>query len=999
MRNCRIKGNGAATGVASCVAAVLLGASEASGRNISLDLRPVQTARTVLAAPPSGQDGAIRSNRLDAGAADAGEVAVGDRLTCALFDDVAFELMLREKMQSPFESDAFLAEVSGYEGMKTAVVLRTAEGLTLDVQDFRNDKVYRVVSMPTCVKVSEIVPSRQDVCGCVAPEAAGADMETQAASLKPSVRLKSTPDQVDTCVDVLVAYDKNATAYADGEGGMTNFALVAVQKMNAALANTGLDEKFRFRLVGVCSLDVSAGGVGSALTALEADQEGWKKAKAVRDEVGADIVTTLIDNGTDSGNTGISEALEDISNATNFASKAYNVCTIRSVMRSHTMTHECGHLLGAGHAREQATERGPQCFDDYSAGYFFTAGGKAYATIMAYEHENPADENTVKIPFFSSPLYTYEGVAVGTVSNDNTRTLADTFSFAVGWRKQEIPMSYDISFSPASGTVFDDSLTVTLTPGKAGVPVRYTLDGSAPTADSPLYTGPITLTGTAVVRAATCEGGVCAIPYEAVYYVKPALGDALGRPESGGDAEWTFQDGGVWQSGPIGDNGQTWIQTTVAGAGRISFEWRSSSEFGRDELSFFIDGKRRAWISGAGDDWRTESVDIATAGAHVLKWMYAKDGGGRYGSDCGWIRNVAWERNGNVAMFAVGARGLSFNGYALDGNGTIAGTFVLLVKKPKGATSAATLTFTSLATGKKTKVNGSVNLYTGAGGGALAGLTLGAKTVGGTVEKVGLLSGGLDAAKAKDAASLAVLAKFNGKGFVIALAPENPGGNTQGGCSSLSIMMAAKGKAKIAGVLADGTKVSASGVMTVGDAYCTVPVVYAKKSRFGFVARFDKNTCALVDVIALTPWKNTVKPAFTMPWTVVGKGAKGSLPGGPRTLELDEAQLAGLVPGAIPQTPSAIPFSVKGTKWVAEKPAKVAYKGGTLTVAGANVSDLKLTYTAKTGLFKGSFTVYSLNGGKLKRNKFSVFGAVTDGGTGYGTALLKRKGSATLSVR
>ena len=69
-----------------------------------------------------------------------------------------------------------------------------------------------------------------------------------------------------------------------------------------------------------------------------------------------------------------------------------------------------------------------------------------------------------------------------------------------------------------------------------------------------------------------------------------------------------------------------------------------------------------------------------------------------------------------------------------------------------------------------------------------------------------------------------------------------------------------------------------------------------------------------------------------------------------------------------------------------------------MTVAGANVSGLKLTYTAKTGLFKGSFTVYAVKGGKLVKNKFNVFGAVTDG-IGYGTAVLKGKGSVAVAVQ
>ncbi|MBO4287719.1 MAG: InlB B-repeat-containing protein [Kiritimatiellae bacterium] len=468
--------------------------------------------------------------------------------------------------------------------------------------------------------------------------------------------------------------------------------------------------------------------------------------------------------------------------------------------------------------------------------------------------------------------------------------------------------------------------------------------------------------------------------------------------EFGGDAEWTFLGGGVWQSGSIGDNRQTWIQKTVSGTGRVSFDWSSSSEVNRDELQFFIDGKRRAWISGE-SGWTTKSFDLTGSGTHVLKWVYAKDGTGRSGSDCGWIRNFVWTGASGGATPSAGVGGSTFNGYALDGDGVVSGTFVLAVKKPKkgASTAAATLTFVSLATGKKTKINGNVTLATGEGSGALAGLKVGTKTVAGSVAKVGTLTGGVDAVKAKDSAALAVLAKFNGKSYIVALAPDQPEGYTQGGYSTLAITLAAKGKVKVAGVLADGTKVTATAQMTVGDTDCSVPVIYAKKSKFGFVARFDKNTRGLVEVTALTTWKNTAKPAFTMAWGVIGNGAKGTLAGGVRTVSLDDAKLSGFVPNAIEQTPKEIPVTVKGTKWDAGKAAKVAYKGGALTIAGTNVSALKLTYTAKTGLFKGNFTVYAVKGGKLVKNKFNVFGAVTDG-IGYGTAVLKGKGSVAVTV-
>ena len=296
--------------ILAAAAGVMFGAY---GKTFSLDLRSAgnggERPRLAAAAQPRG-DGTLRAFDLDAGVADVGAVAFGDELTFTLFDDVALTLTLKEKMPSPLGGDVFLAEVAGYDGIKSAVVLRTTDGLTIDVQDFRNDKVYKVISMPTGVRVSEIKPSHEGKCGCDAlvPPASGDAATTPI--LKSPPRLMSAGEQSDTCVDILVAYDKNAAAYANSNGGgITNFAQIAVQKMNVALANTRLDEKFRFRLVGVAAITVSESDVHEALYALNDDRDGWKMVKTIRDAVGADIVTTLIDTGTAHGTTGVGWSL------------------------------------------------------------------------------------------------------------------------------------------------------------------------------------------------------------------------------------------------------------------------------------------------------------------------------------------------------------------------------------------------------------------------------------------------------------------------------------------------------------------------------------------------------------------------------------------------------------------------------------------------------------------------------------------------------------------
>ena len=87
--------------------------------------------------------------------------------------------------------------------------------------------------------------------------------------------------------------------------------------------------------------------------------------------------------------------------------------------------------------------------------------------------------------------------------------------------------------------------------------------------------------------------------------------------------------------------------------------------------------------------------------------------------------------------------------------------------------------------------------------------------------------------------------------------------------------------------------------------------------------------------------------------------------------------------------PDGVPVRVKGGKWAFDKAAAIRYKKGALAGDNdpkkPNRSAMKLTYTPKTGLFKGSFKVYAILGGKLKKYTVKVFGVVVDGeGTGVG---------------
>ncbi len=150
-------------------------------------------------------------------------------------------------------------------------------------------------------------------------------------------------------------------------------------------------------------------------------------------------------------------------------------------------------------------------------------------------------------------------------------------------------------------------------------------------------------------------------------------------------------------------------------------------------------------------------------------------------------------------------------------------------------------------------------------------------------------------------------------------------------------------------------------------------------------------------------------PSCAMAQATVGGALKGGARG---TFRLEEFDLA--VPGTLQDDllPYEVPFKVVGKKWLFAKAAAVKWaKDRKTKVFGrvvdeskgkANRSGLKLSYAAKTGIFKGSFKAYSLQnalGGKkkMKKYKVNVVGYVVDG-VGTGEASCKRPAGGPWAV-
>ena len=241
---------------------------------------------------------------------------------------------------------------------------------------------------------------------------------------------------------------------------------------------------------------------------------------------------------------------------------------------------------------------------------------------------------------------------------------------AINGTEQGLPAS-DVTISVPSRT-FTSSFSVSLSGAQAGQEIRYTLDGSVPTASSALYTGPFNISQSTQLRARIVGAGNAAGPIAMATYIFLTSDVANfssnlpivildnwngGRPNSDTDGFWA-----IIEPDATGDQ-RSHMTADLAIATRCNMKVRGSSSAGFAKYSLSLESQDESK-----EDQNIEPLGMPAESDWVLS--------GRYTFDRALMRNpLIYQLSNETGEYAVRTRFVEVFLNTGGGNLTYAGDY------------------------------------------------------------------------------------------------------------------------------------------------------------------------------------------------------------------------------------------------------------------------------------------------------------------------------------
>ena len=218
-------------------------------------------------------------------------------------------------------------------------------------------------------------------------------------------------------IDYFVVYDPSGKAVAERRGGMAKYAQEVVDSINAVLRNSHVEG--RFRLAGYMEIAEKAQSINQGLGLISAHEEVRRR----RDAVKGDLVVLLSEPVNDGASGLATQEAKSID-------AGFSSVRASMAATSYTAAHEAGHNIGCQHSREQV-DRGKH---EYAVG----ASRPQYRTVMS----GPADHVGGQVPIFSGPQSVWNGVVLGSATEDNVRMLRERMPIVAQFSEGNTQISF-----------------------------------------------------------------------------------------------------------------------------------------------------------------------------------------------------------------------------------------------------------------------------------------------------------------------------------------------------------------------------------------------------------------------------------------------------------------------------------------------------------------------------------------------------------------------------
>ena len=218
-------------------------------------------------------------------------------------------------------------------------------------------------------------------------------------------------------IDYFVVYDPSGKAVAAHRGGMAKYAQEVVDSINAVLRNSHVEG--RFRLAGYMEIAEKAQSINQGLGLISAHEEVRRR----RDAVKGDLVVLLSEPVNDGASGLATQEAKSID-------AGFSSVRASMAATSYTAAHEAGHNIGCQHSREQV-DHGKH---EYAVG----ASRRQYRTVMS----GPADNVGGQVPIFSGPQSVWNGVVLGSATEDNVRMLRERMPIVAQFSEGNTQISF-----------------------------------------------------------------------------------------------------------------------------------------------------------------------------------------------------------------------------------------------------------------------------------------------------------------------------------------------------------------------------------------------------------------------------------------------------------------------------------------------------------------------------------------------------------------------------